>query len=65
MKEKLDKSVRWTKGMMKTVEQNLPQKKKAIYLRLDEDILDFFKSQGKRYQEKINAVLKTYMKKHI
>ena len=46
MKEKLDKSVRWTKGMMKTVEQNLPQKKKAIYLRLDEDILDFFKSQG-------------------
>ena len=65
MKEKLDKSVRWTKGMMKTVEQNLPQKKKSIYLRLDEDILDFFKSQGKRYQEKINAVLKTYMKKHI
>ena len=65
MKEKLDKSVRWTKGMMKTVEQNLPQKKKAIYLRLDEDILDFFKSQGKRYQAKINAVLKTYMKKHI
>jgi uncharacterized protein (DUF4415 family) len=65
MKEKLEKIFRWTKGMMKTVEQNIPQKKKPVYIRLDEDIIDFFKGHGSGYQARINAVLKAYMKKHI
>lgn len=42
----------------------LPKNKKSITLRLDQDILDFFKSQGKRYQTKINAVLRLYVKNH-
>jgi len=36
--------------------------KKGIYIKLDEDVLDFFKSQGKGYQTRINAVLKHFVK---
>jgi uncharacterized protein (DUF4415 family) len=63
MKEKSEKSVRWTKRMLRDVEKNLPQKKKSIYIRLDEDILAWFKAQGERYQAKINAVLKAYIRR--
>ncbi len=35
--------------------------KKAISLRLDQDVLNYFKSQGKGYQSLINDVLKTYV----
>jgi len=35
--------------------------KKQISLRLDADVLDFFKNSGKRYQTHINAVLRSYM----
>ncbi len=36
--------------------------KKSISIRLDSDILDFFKNQGRGYQSKINAILKSYIK---
>ena len=35
--------------------------KKAISIRLDEDIIEFFKEEGKGYQSKINNVLRTYI----
>jgi uncharacterized protein (DUF4415 family) len=35
--------------------------KQQVTLRLDEDVLDFFKSGGKRYQTRINAVLRAFM----
>ena len=38
-----------------------PIAKKAISLRLDEDVLDFFKATGKGYQTRMNAVLRHYM----
>lgn len=38
-----------------------PGPKKQITLRLDPDILDFFKGQGRGYQRNINAVLRRYM----
>jgi uncharacterized protein (DUF4415 family) len=38
-----------------------PEKKQAVSLRLDSDILKWFKKQGKGYQSLINAVLKTYV----
>lgn len=34
--------------------------KSAISLRLDDDIIDFFKSHNKKYQTKINDVLRAY-----
>ncbi len=42
----------------------VPEKKSQITLRLDADVLDWFKSQGKGYQTRINAVLKAYKNAH-
>jgi uncharacterized protein (DUF4415 family) len=39
----------------------IPARKKAISIRVDEDVLDFFKSEGDGYQRRINAVLRSYM----
>jgi len=43
---------------------HLPKKKNAITIRLEPEVIDFFKSKGKGYQTKINAVLKSYVKAH-
>ncbi len=34
--------------------------KRQITVRLDADVIDWFKSQGKGYQTRMNAVLRTY-----
>ena len=39
----------------------IPTKKKAISIRVDEDVLDYFKQQGAGYQRRMNAVLRSYM----
>lgn len=39
----------------------IPPKKKAISIRMDEDVLDYFKKQGAGYQRRINAVLRSFM----
>jgi len=39
----------------------VPPKKKAISIRVDEDVLDYFKKEGVGYQRRINAVLRSYM----
>jgi uncharacterized protein (DUF4415 family) len=39
----------------------VPVSKKAVSIRLDSDILDWFKGQGKGYQSTINNVLRTYV----
>jgi len=39
----------------------MPSKKKPISIRVDDDVLDFFKKQGPGYQRRINAVLRSYM----
>jgi uncharacterized protein (DUF4415 family) len=38
-----------------------PGKKQQITLRLDPDVLDFFRKHGKGYQTTINAVLRKYV----
>lgn len=38
-----------------------PVAKQPISLRVDADVLDWFKAQGPRYQSRINAVLRSYM----
>ncbi len=45
-----------------TAEVVVPPKKQAISIRLDEDLIGFFKAQGPGYQRRINAVLRGYMK---
>ena len=37
-----------------------PEPKKLISLRIDADIVEFFRSQGKGYQTRMNAVLRAY-----
>ena len=39
----------------------LPQPKASVSIRLDQEVLDWFKSQGKGYQTRINALLRAYM----
>lgn len=38
--------------------------KKAISLRLDADVLTWFKARSEKYQSKINEVLREYMRRH-
>ena len=38
-----------------------PVSKQAISLRVDADVLHWFRTQGPRYQSRINAVLRSYM----
>ena len=42
----------------------LPHAKQQITLRIDAEVLDFFKHTGKRYQSRINAVLRSYVEAH-
>ena len=42
----------------------LPQRKKTVTIRLDQDVIDWFRAQGKGYQTRINALLRAYMKAH-
>ncbi|WP_027488342.1 BrnA antitoxin family protein [Allorhizobium undicola] len=46
----------WSKA-----EMVYPKKKKAISIRLDDDIVDYFQSSGKGYQTRINAVLRHFL----
>ena len=46
----------WSKAVLV-----IPPKKKAISIRVDEDVLDYFKKQGAGYQRRMNAVLRSYM----
>ncbi|MDD2901045.1 MAG: BrnA antitoxin family protein [Syntrophales bacterium] len=39
----------------------MPKPKATVCIRLDQDVLAWFKSQGKGYQTRINALLRTYM----
>jgi uncharacterized protein (DUF4415 family) len=39
----------------------LPDKKRQVTIRLDESVLAWFKSKGKGYQGRINAVLRAYV----
>ena len=40
---------------------DFPHAKKLISLRIDEDVIEFFKHTGTRYQTRINAVLRSYV----
>ncbi|HET8942616.1 MAG TPA: BrnA antitoxin family protein [Rudaea sp.] len=40
------------------------ENKRQITLRLDADVVDFFRHTGKRYQTRINSVLREYVRAH-
>ena len=45
-------------------ELRMPKTKPLISIRLDSDVLEWFKSQGAGYQTRMNAVLRMYMEAH-
>jgi len=42
----------------------VPPAKKQLTIRVDADVLDWMKGQGKGYQSRINAVLRAYYEAH-
>jgi uncharacterized protein (DUF4415 family) len=51
-----EESTEWTQA-----ELTLPESKKLLALRLDPDVIRFFKAGGPGYQTRMNAVLRAYM----
>jgi uncharacterized protein (DUF4415 family) len=41
----------------------VPNPKRAISLRLDEEVVEWFRRSGPRYQTRMNAVLRMYVKR--
>jgi len=52
--------VHWTRPEALVPTEN----KQQVTLRLDADVLTFFKNTGKRYQSRINAALREYIQTH-
>jgi len=50
------KNVDWSKA-----EVVVPVKKEPISIRLDKDVLEFFRKDGEGYQRRINAVLRSFV----
>jgi uncharacterized protein (DUF4415 family) len=42
-----------------------PITKRQLTLRLDSDVVEWFRGQGSGYQTKMNALLRAYMEEHI
>lgn len=49
-------NVDWSK-----ISVELPCPKAVLNMRIDYDVLEFFRSQGRGYQKRINAVLRSYV----
>jgi len=41
----------------------LPQPKAVLNMRIDREVLDYFRRTGKGYQSRINAVLRSYVER--
>ena len=48
----------WESG----VEVGLPARKRDIHIRVDGDVLDWFRAHGPGYQTRINAVLRAFVR---
>lgn len=51
-------------AFFRTAKLRLPRAKKAVSIRLDQDVIAWFRAQDGAYQTRINAVLRTYMQAH-
>ncbi|MEK7815003.1 MAG: BrnA antitoxin family protein, partial [Chloroflexota bacterium] len=50
-------------NMWEEVELVFPGKQ-MVCIRIDQDVLDWFRSQGRGYQTRMNAILRSYMEAH-
>jgi uncharacterized protein (DUF4415 family) len=49
-------AIDWTQAV-----QGMPPRKRDIHIRIDEDVLDWFRQAGRGYQTRINNVLRAFM----
>ena len=49
------------KNFFRHAQLKIPQAKSIITIRLDPDVLKWFKGKGKGYQTRINSILRFYM----
>ena len=54
----------WTPEMFRSAKLVLPKPKQSVSIRLDSDLLDWLKRQGRGYQTRINAILRVYAEEH-
>jgi uncharacterized protein (DUF4415 family) len=54
-----------TEDFWKDADVFMPAHKVHLSLRLDENVVSYFKKQGPGYQSRINAVLKAYVITHL
>jgi uncharacterized protein (DUF4415 family) len=52
------------KAFFKRAVLRLPEPKTAVTIRLDRQVLNWFKTKGPGYQTRINALLRAYMEAH-
>ena len=52
------------KAFFKRAILRLPESKTAVTIRLDRQVLNWFKAKGPGYQTRINALLRAYMEAH-
>ena len=50
-----------TPEFFKNAKLKISSPKKSLSIRLDSDLVSFFKKQGKGYQTRMNAILRCYM----
>lgn len=50
------KDIDWSEAVLV-----IPPKKKAISIRVDQDVLDYFRKLGTGYQRRMNAVLRSFV----
>ncbi len=48
----------------RTAKLVMPERKVPVSIRVDREVLEWFKSQGPRYQSRMNAVLRAYVGAH-
>ena len=48
-------------GWEKTIALGIPEPKQGVHIRLDADVMRWFKAQGPGYQTRINAVLRAFV----
>ncbi|MGH2532668.1 MAG: BrnA antitoxin family protein [Thermomicrobiales bacterium] len=44
-----------------TIQVGIPGPKQQLTVRFDQDVIDWFKAQGRGYQTRMNAVLRSYV----
>jgi uncharacterized protein (DUF4415 family) len=56
--DEADMAIDWDRA---TIE--MPQPKAVLNMRVDRDVLDYFRQTGRGYQTRINAVLRSYVER--